>query len=65
MARAMLACSIYPPHRHICDIHLGAIYVGATHFFNTNFAIDATIGQDEEFFGDSYMRYDLSAVLQF
>ncbi|HEY7773953.1 MAG TPA: putative porin [Marinagarivorans sp.] len=41
------------------------MYIGATHFFNTNFAIDATIGQDEDFFGDSYKVYNLSAVLQF
>ena len=40
------------------------MYIGATHFFSTNFAIDATIGQDKA--GDeSYNVYALEAVLQF
>lgn len=40
------------------------VYIGATHFFNTNFALDATIGQDKA--GDeSYTTYGLEAVFQF
>lgn len=41
------------------------MYVGASHFFNSNFAVDATFGQDDDSLGESYNIYNVKAVLQF
>lgn len=39
------------------------VYVGATHFFNTNFAVDVTVGQNDAA-DDSVTTYGIKAVLQ-
>lgn len=39
------------------------VYAGATHFFNTNFAVDVTVGQSDAA-DDSVTTYGIKAVLQ-